>query len=350
MDPLLFAQTFPFSERAKQKIKESNLNLGNVGDNIVRRAALMVSRAHSQKQYALESTNPSKEQLETETFAFPIAKIFASLLKAPNMPERFSSLIKKNTFSALMDSKSTKELCLELADDFALKYELSQDKEFFVVLTVLDYLQIRFTDDEMKLVNKAVEGGKVYLNLNDFARFLSEKAYVKVFDSLPIPKDAIPEKFVLLARSIDSQLTVIGKKEFDLKIEGKMDPNLFPPCMKLLYADQLAGKKLSYTARLSLASFLFQLGMTKTEMMALLAKSPDFKQHIAQYHVERIFEKQLSAPGCKKIAEYGLRMKECDKECRSVHPLKYYMRMLRVRNRTKNEQASTQEKQKQSAK
>jgi len=336
MEPLLFAQTFPYSEKAKQKIKESNLSIDNIGDNIIRRAALMVSRAHSGKPYSLESTNPSKEQLEVETFAFPIAKIFASLMKAPNMTHLLSAQVKKNTFSALMASKAPKELCLELADDFNLKYSFSDDKDYFVVLTVLEYLQIRFTDDEMKLVNKSVEGGKVFLNLNDFARFLSEKAYVKVFDSLPIPKESIPQKFVALARSIDSQLTVIDKKEFDLKIEGKMDPNLFPPCMKLLYADQLAGKKLSYTARLSLASFLFQLGMQKTEMMAMLAKSPDFKQHIAQYHLERIFERQLSAPGCKKLAEYGLRVKECDRECKSVHPIKYYMRMLRLRNRSKN--------------
>jgi DNA primase large subunit len=336
MEALVFAQLFPFSEKAKRVLKDMDVSVGDVPDGVVRRAALMVSRANSNKEYSLETNNPSKQELETEVMAFPVAKMFVSLMRAPNMAEKFSSLAKKNTFNYLVGSENPKELCLELAEDLALPFFLSEEKGFFVEVPLMEFLKIYFTDPQTKLVNKPLENGKVFLSQNEFAHFLSQKAYAKIFDSLPIPKDAIPLKFHSLAKSIDSQLVTIERKDFNLKIEGKMDPDLFPPCMKQLYADQLAGKKLSYPGRVSLASFLQQLGMTKPEMLALFAKSPDYKKHITDYHVNRIYDKKLSAPGCKKMAEQGLKVPECQKACTSNHPLKYYMRQLRARNRMKN--------------
>jgi DNA primase large subunit len=236
----------------------------------------------------------------------------------------------------LVEDNDSKNLCLQLADDFGVKYFLSEEKSFFVEIPLDEYLKIYFIDEETKLINKPLLKGKVFLNLNDFARFLAEKAYAKVFDSLPINKDSVPKDFLSFARSIDSQLVSIEKKNFDLKLTGRIDPNLFPPCMRGLYADQLSGKKLHYMARLALASFLYQLGMSKTELLSLFAKSPDYKKNIAEYHINRVFEKALSAPGCKKLQEYGLRVKECEKECTFKHPVQYYLSKLRVQNRVKN--------------
>jgi len=336
MEALIFAQLFPFSERAKQALKDMDVSVTDVSDGVIRRAALMVSRANAGKEYFLETKNPSQAELETEVMAFPVAKMFVSLMRAANIAEKFSALAKKNTFNYLVSSQNPKELCLELAEDFAIPFTLSEEKQFFVEIPLMEFLKIHFLDTQTKLVNKPLEGGKVFLSQNEFAHFLSQKTYAKIFDSLPIPKDAIPLKFHTLAKSIDAQLVTIERKDFDLKIEGKMDPNLFPPCMKQLYTDQLAGKKLSYPGRVALASFLLQLGMTKPEMSALFAKSPDYKKHIADYHIDRIFEKKLSAPGCKKMAEQGLKVAECQKACTSNHPLKYYMRELRIKNRMKN--------------
>ncbi len=197
-------------------------------------------------------------------------------------------------------------------------------------------MNIYFVDNETKLINKSVDGGRVFLGVNDFARFLSEKTYKKIYDSLPIPKEAIPKKYQALARSIDSQLIKIEKKNFDLRLTGKVNPDFFPPCMKTIYAQQLAGEGLSYYARLSLGAFLYQAGMSKVDLLSLFSKSPDFKKHIAEYHINRIFEKELSAPGCRKIKDYGLRVKECDKECTNKHPMQYYLQKLRQNNRFKN--------------
>ena len=336
MEMLVFAQKFPFSKSARDYLKELNIGTEKLPESAVKKAALIVSRAFAKTPYSLDQQNPSKEQLETELVAFPIAKMFVSLMKTHSMRENFSMFVFKSTFNYLVESKNPKDLCITLADDFGVKYSLSFEKEFFVSVPLLEYLNIYFIDAEAKLLNKSVVNGTVFLNLNDFARFLAEKSYAKVFDSLPIDPKQIPKEIHSLARSIDSQLMVMEKKTFDLKLAGKIDPNLFPPCMKILYEEQLAGKKLSYMARLSLASFLYQLGMLKSEMLSLLSKSPDYKKEIAEYHVDRIFDKQLSAPGCKKLDEYGLKVAACRKECTYKHPVQYYIAKLRVKNRMAN--------------
>lgn len=339
MDHLLFAQKFPFSERARDILKDLNISVDDVSESAIKKAALLVSRAFSSSEYTFDSQNPSREALTLEVTAFPLAKMFVSVMKTQNMIEKFSMFVFKNTFTNLIESDSTFDLCIELADDFKLKYEVLEEKGF-VEVSLLDYLQIFFVDNESKVVNKQVHNGKVILNSNDFARFLAEKAYAKVFSSLPIAEKNIPKNIINLSRSIDSQLVVMEKKSFDLKLVGKIEPNFFPPCMLAMYTDQLGGKKLSYSARLALASFLYQLGMSKTEMVSLFSKSPDFKKSIAEYHIARIFEKEISAPGCKKLAENGLKVAECGKVCKYSHPMQYYLAKLRINNRIKNSSAN----------
>jgi DNA primase large subunit len=332
----LFYEKFPFTEKAKQRLKEIGITPEDVPEVAIKKAALLLSRANSNKSYDLDVSNLTDDMVENELMAFPIAKMFISLMRTSNIKEKFSNLMRKKTFNEIVDDKESKDLCLTLADDFKIKYELSDDAGFFVTVPLLEYLDIYFVDNETKLINKSVEGGKVFLGMNDFARFLSEKTYKKIFDSLPIDKKLIPKKYQILARSIDSQLVKIEKKNFDLRLTGKVNPNFFPPCMKTIYDQQLAGEGLSYYARLSLGAFLYQVGMTKADMLTLFSKSPDFKKHIAQYHIDRIYEKELSAPGCRKMKDYRLRVKECDKECTHKHPMQYYLRKIRQNNRLKN--------------
>ena len=340
---LVFAQKFPFTEKAKMQLKDSTISIESIPEVIVRKAALMISRANSKQEYSLEAINPTKEMLENELMAFPTAKLILSAMRTTRMIEKFCEMIRKKAFHEIIDSKRPRELAMELADDFKIKYELTSNNEEFVIM-LLDYMDIFFVDEETKLVNKRVENGKVFLGLNDFARLLAEKAYKKVLDSLPIKKESVPKDLVKIAKSIDSQLVHIEHKRFDAKLSGKLNPNFFPPSMQTLYQNQLAGKKLGYYERLVLAAFLYQVGMRKQEMITLFSKSPDFKAHIAQYHINRVFEKELSAPGYKKISEYGIIVSKEEKAFK--HPVQYYVSKMRASNRMKNAAKEKEEREK----
>jgi len=334
MDKLVFAQNFPFSERARSFLKETGISLDGVPESAIKRAALMISKAYKNEQYVVDVRNPSKEFLATDVVAFPVAKMFVSLMQAPLIIQKFCAMTQKNTFSYLINSQSARDVCMELADDFGLKYAPLDGKDFAAEVPLLSYMEIYFIDEDTKLINTPMEKGKVFLNSNDFARFLSEKAYKKVFDSLPIKKDTIPRSFHALAKSIDSQLIEIEKKNFDLRldVQGIIDPNLFPPSMRSLYEAQLAGKKLSYYERLAIGAFLSQLGMDKSKLLDFFSKSPDFQKGIAEYHINRIISKKLSSPGYKKLEEYGVVVSKEEKG-RYKHPLQYYRAQLRSKRR-----------------
>jgi len=335
IEQLAFAQKFPFTEKAKNVLKGSDIDISKIPEPIMRKAALMISRANSRHAYLFDALNATEEMLQNEIMAFPTAKLLISSMRTTNVIGKFCDMIRKKTFNEIVNNDDAKDYALNLADDFGLNVDLGEDfSSGSFEVSLLDYLEINFVDDETKLVNKRVEKGKVFLNLNDFARFLSEKAYKKIFDSLPIEKESVPKEIVKIARSIDSQLVKMEHKRFDARLAGKVNPNFFPPSMQVLYENQLAGKKLSYYERLVLVAFLYQIGMKKPELLVLFSKSPDFKKHIAEYHINRVFEKELSAPGYKKISEYGIIVSKEEKAFR--HPVQYYIRELRASNRMKN--------------
>ena len=332
MESLIFAQKFPFTDVAKKVVKDVDIDLNKLPEKAIVKAGELIRKADLNESF-VKDFNPYEEDIKFGLIAYPIAKLIISSMKKPNIVEKFSELIRKKTFEELVDKNF--ELSFELADELEIKYDVI-DKNF-VSVNLLDYMTIYFVDPETKLINKRVKEGIVILNKNDFARFLAELAYAKVFDSLPIKNDQIPKELVKISRSIDSQLSNIQQKRFDAKISGKMDPNLFPPSMKLLYDRGLGGEKLTYYERLAIGGFLQQVGMAKAEMMVFFSKSPDYKKHIVQYHVDRIYETELSAPGYVKMDEFGIYVDQSEKKYK--HPLVYYNSKLVIKNRKKNKEA-----------
>lgn len=332
MNGLFFAQKFPYTEKSKNILKEINIDFDEISEQAMKRAALLILKANSNKEYEVDLSSNSRELLKNEIVAFPIAKLLISTMQIPNLFEKFSLIIAKKTFTYLVEDDDAKEICLELADDFKLKYDLSDIE--FISIDLIDYLNNYFIFSESKLINKKIIGGKVYLNVNDFARFLSEKAYKKVFDSLPISKENIPKKFLKLSKNIEGQLSNIQQKHFDEKIIGKVTPNYFPPSIKRIYENGLAGQKINHYERLTIGGFLRQVGMTPEQIIQFFSKAPNYKKQLTEYHVKRIFESELSAPGYAKMNEYGIIIEQEEKKFK--HPLQYYKSKMKINNKLKN--------------
>ncbi len=341
MDGIFFAQNFPFSQNAKNHLKKLEIQTDAISPTAVKRAELFIEKAFFSDKDLAYLKSPYLEDQENNIVAFPVAKMIVSAMTTPNIIHKFANYFRTRTFSILQNSIDTRrDEAIALADDFGIHYSLSNDANFFEV-PLLEYLGIHFMDDSSRLINRPLENGKVSLGADAFARFVSELAYSKIFDSLPISKESIPKQLLISAKQLDSKLVVIEKREFDVKISGKIDPELFPPCLANAYANQLAGKKLSYMERLTLGGFLHKLGMSKADLLVVFSKSPDYDRRIAEYHIDRIIEKDLDAPGFKKIHdEYGMKTSDCEKlEGNFRHPIQYYLAKFRVKNRMKNSAA-----------
>ncbi len=323
---LQFAQRFPFSSKAKQIVKESGFSLGNIPEEVVNRAKVMLNNAALRKDFILDEISRNSDLMLNEVNAFPLAKIFLSIINNENLNTNFCKMFSSACFHYLEKDEKNAFL-FELIDDLKIKYELSPNTFSFAVVPLIEFLSVSFEEEFMKLVNQRVEKGRVYLNRNDFIRFVSQKVFFLIFSSLPLPVTGIPKKLKDTAKQLSSEL-VYRRKKFEFQKTGVINPNLFPPCIANLYSNLLEGKKLSYLARYDLASFLSAIGMNEEKLMELFKNSPDYKEYLARYHIKRILKQNYAPASCAKLKEHEVCSKtpECE---RFKHPITYYYTKLK---------------------
>ena len=323
-----FAQRYPFSLQAKHFLKNNNLSLENIPEEIIARAEAMVSSAAKGKEYALVIN--SSELLLQEIMAFPISKILVSLQKDSFLNEKFAWMLSKNFLEYLDLEKNKKQAALELAEQLGIKFDFL-GKEFFVSLALKEFLGIEFKAPALKLVNQAVSQGKIFLSEQAFYRFLSEIVFIKALDSLPVPTDGLPQLLKNSGQRLQQQLSARAKKEFEFKFSGKLNPNLFPSCMQSMYNDLLEGKNLPHMARFYISTFLHTIGLPQEQIINMFRKTPNFSEKMTRYQIRRIAGQKLAVASCSKIKEHSL----CpDAGCGTKHPLIFYRKQLRPRRQT----------------
>ena len=166
---LEFAQRYPFSTNAKMVVQQSQFDLKELPEQIVNRAALLISTAWKKKEYRFSVQDV--ELLENEILAFPVAKIIISFLDDQVLYERFSQTIADSAFHSLEQDKQKSQVALQLAKDLGLQFTLTEKKGYFVSMPVLDFLQAKFSIPNLKLVNQSVDKGILYLTESDLVDY-----------------------------------------------------------------------------------------------------------------------------------------------------------------------------------
>jgi DNA primase large subunit len=305
-------------------VAEENPSLDELPREVLERAELMAEHAFSGKKYVFELH--SSDLLLQEILAFPVAKIILSFAGEPLLYRKFSEMAADSAFEFILRSKDRSRAAVELANDFSLKFDFSEKQGFFVSLPLNGFLSVKPRDDSLKLVNQLVVQGRVFLDLNGFCRFLREKVFEAVFGSLPVPVKGLPRQLELLGKRLKAASKKREQAFFREAFSGKVSPDAFPPCISQLYSTLASGQKLPHMANFSLAAFLNSIGMPKPQILALFKKSPNFKERIASYQLDRIVKQNYAPPSCEKMKEYGL----CQNvDCRVKHPLGYYRRHSR---------------------
>ncbi|MBN2067619.1 MAG: hypothetical protein JW744_04080 [Candidatus Diapherotrites archaeon] len=324
MQQLLFAQHFPFTNTARKIVEEQNLSLDDLPSPVVERAALMVEHAASGNDYNLVLRN--SDLLMQELLAFPVAKILISFLRDDAMYRKFSSMFADAALHYLNTSEDSKEAMVELASDLKLAFNFADEAGSIVSISIFDFLTVKSFDPMLKLVNQSVSKGSVFLDLNGFARFLRALAFEKIRASLPVPTGQLPKSLQKAALRFRQNFGEKQAKRIEFTFKGNARPDAFPGCMAFLYSELLQGKRLPHMARFYLASFLNRVGMPKEQIMLAFKKSPDFKEKIASYQIDKIVKQNYTPASCDKVRAAGY----CpNSDCNVRNPLSYYRRQLK---------------------
>ncbi|MBU2099680.1 hypothetical protein KKG83_01030 [Candidatus Micrarchaeota archaeon] len=327
---LVFAQRFPFSNKAKELIKKEKFLLEDVSPEVMQRAELMVLNAFKRKTYFLHELSSSPELMLNEIYAFPVCKILLSEINSVELNRKFSLMLSSSAFKFLEKEKNNEKL-LELFDDFAIKYFFPEKKDFLLSINLMDFLSLPFFKD-LKLVNQNISKGKVLLSRNDGIRFISALVYNKIFFSLPLPAKSFPKKFKETAKKLKAEFFSLKKTLPEFKFSSTLKPDLFPPCMSFLYEKLSSGSKLTHIANFDLACFLINSRLSKEDFLKLYSRASNYKEKLAEYHFKNIkgieAKPKYSSPSCNKVIEHGLCMQ--NDSCEGIKsPLGYYIRNLK---------------------
>jgi DNA primase large subunit len=319
LNELKFAQKYPFSAKAKRIVEIDGTSIDSLPNQVIDSAGMLVKASVlNQKYLTPEEIHLSKDLLKNEVMAFPVAKMIVSKMNSFTALNDFSEFIALNAFNSLQKEK--RKTIIDLAMELKLKFYPIFSDEFFASMKVLDYLGNDFSQKEMKLVNKRVEDGKVFLTKNDFLRVLTESIKSNLRNSLPLKMDSVPKKILSKAKELNTNL----EKEYSQRIIhtsfGPIKPEFFPPCMKELHTSLLNGKNIPHMGRFAVAVFLLRIGMQKEQAINLFSKTPNFNEKITKYQVKRLAENDIAPPGCEKMREYDL----CLENCSVKNPIQYY--------------------------
>ena len=282
--------------------------------------------------------NPA--QADMELSSYPFARILVSCIGDNYLIRRYALAEAKAAHERLSEDTSL-DIIYEMSEEFGIQLDFSPYAQNQVLVAFYDYL--RFTtnirDKRWRLVNRSLERGKVKLSKTEFVRVLQEAMYERIKQDLPlkVPKEickTIRDYTDDIKRELEETRKKLGDVEFESLVK---DPDSFPPCIKAILGNLKAGVNVTHGARFAVTAFLLNIGLTEDEVIAIYKNSPDFDEERTRYQVEHIAGDKsgvpYTAPSCATMRTYG-NCTGSDDICEKVtHPLTYYKRKLKDKDK-----------------
>lgn len=324
---------YPFLEEASKYV-------GRLGFDIrdLEMMSPVLDRAEDRLKSALLGIRKEKSEIlieEVEIFSFPVAVIMAVATENQIVKRRFADYEAKRIVEYLKEEGSGK--IIEIARRFGWRIKfLEEKKNYGFVLHFVDYLKnaINFNESKWKLVNRTLVKGNVLLTKSDVVRLIEEEVRRYIENKLNMDLDMkLPETLV---KRIDELRELISKEKAKFKLEefpSEIINEAFPPCIKRLYDNVLAGRRVSHMGRFTLTAFLLNVGFKPEEVIKLFSSASDFNERLTRYQVEHIAGSRGSrtkyiSPKCSTLKTHRLCIDEGRICGRVKHPLTYYRRMV----------------------
>ena len=324
---------YPFLADAGRYLRDQGFTLEQFGTDpdlrgVVDRAFERIRVAADGGIYKsdLDAGRASNEAaLPMEVFSFLLAIVLLKLSGAPTLIRRFSlaearraeRYLERDLANASDPTK--KELAVRLISDlFSVRAE---NLGGFFVISASDYLRhaAHFHEREWKLVNRRVEGGRVFLDPHETVRLIRKEL------GLYINSKILDAKAPAMAAGFEDpvgRLVSLSRRfagpSSDVAYESAGEvPH--PPCIKHAMDSLESGDNLPHSGRFMLATFLLSKGLSVEQVAPLFKNAPDYNERITLYQLNHLAGTsgsgtQYTCPSCSKLRTQGLcfATPECD--------------------------------------
>ncbi|MFO7991260.1 MAG: DNA primase large subunit PriL [Thermoplasmata archaeon] len=343
---------YPFLEEAREyiKIKGPSLEeiIGDSGWGMVRNRGKNRVLETIVEGRVLDPRVSDEVEKEVELFSYPIARILVSCVADNYLVRRYSLGESERMTKNMLDEPGEKVIALGKE----LGTTVIRDSDEFL-MSFIDYLEYtkNLKASEWKLVNQDLREGYVVLPKKRLVRVFKEKIMEDMIEELPRPvTDALINEFKPQVEEIKKVLEE-KRADFESVDLGRVETDLFPPCIKKMLALQKEGVNLSHEARFALTAFLHKVGLSEKQIIAVFSESPDFDVDLAQYQIEHIIGDisgtEYTPPGCGLMKTNGI-CYDPDRLCEQdwmTHPLTYYS--VKKKDKRKNPEKYEEDEEKQ---
>jgi DNA primase large subunit len=342
---------YPFTIEAAEFVKQWDINIGDFSGPY----STVLDRAEERVKEALiegEVSWSDRPEYEVEILSHPTSVLLVSAINDPYLKRRYALSEARRAYLLLNDEDDDEKIINITNNSFkwnVRKIDSKYDLKYFdFTISFIDYLKHapKFHAEEWKLVNRTMHGGNVFLNKKVLIRLMEEEVREHIEERIDSsPRLDLPEIFNERMDRIGSLLSKFKEKFISQEEILGVVPEVFPPCIRILYSALLAKHHLSHMGRFTVTSFLLNIGMQPEELIKLYLSLSDFNERLTRYQVMHIAGEKGSKikytpPTCNTLRTHGLCIGK-DEICNSVnHPLAYYRKMLprlRSKEEVKNE-------------
>lgn len=294
--------------------------------------------------YALVSEQQRNEEIAI--LSFPIAVMMVSTTKDPFFKRRYALAEAKRAYNLL--KQENKDKIMQIANTFNWKIKPAKSTTADFTLHFADFLRntTGFHETKWKLVNRTMLSGEVLLTRDETVRLLAEEVRRHVEKKLDTSIGLEPPQCIADCVERLQQLFLSRKGKMRLEeMPKEIVLDAFPPCIRELRNNALAGRHISHVGRFALTSFLINSGMTVENVIDCFRSSSDFNERMTRYQAEHIAGRRGSRtkyipPKCDTLRTHGVCL-GMDEICRRIrHPLAYYKRKLRIMKTTTETQTA----------
>ncbi|MCX8204278.1 MAG: DNA primase large subunit PriL [Candidatus Nezhaarchaeota archaeon] len=337
---------YPFTPEAQDFVKERGLTVDQLNEpeygSILRRAVDRI------KEALISGVVSAKlSEVEVEVLSYPAAVMLATLSSDKLLQNKYAEGEAKRAYFLLKAEHGDKlayiaSRCFNWRVKKVFVTMGSRSYDFLIAWD--DYLSVSMSFKSMhwKLVNRTLSAGLIYLQKHELSRLLSEALRQRLLRRM-LTTAAISLQLTDRVGEALKEILEIGKLRAPRVTTSLEEPlsgseESYPPCIKSLISDALAGKSLPHTARFTLASFLISLGKSVDEVVDIFRNLPDFDEKRTLYHVRHIAgeagsKTRYSPPSCESLRTFNL-CSSPDDICGHIkHPLAYLrLRALKQRS------------------
>ncbi|HEU5462288.1 MAG TPA: hypothetical protein VFU79_08470 [Nitrososphaeraceae archaeon] len=304
---------YPFLEEAGTYVRESHFDLDDFNRSeflhIIERASKRIEFPLIQGKVFMDL-----EKYDIELLTFLVALIMMKYIYEDSAIKKFSLFeamrVEKFLISDLLKEKDLRKKNLLISrifrELFQLDVNLDTKKNNLFTMNISNYLHraTQFNETEWKLINRAVDNGFVYLDVDETVRLIRYEIYKLMYNKIKnMNITKIPEQIRFHATLIKNKLIPA--------IKYTKNTSDLPPCIKKALELLNKNENLPHSARFMLATYMLSLGKSIDEVVSLFQNAPDFNEKITRYQVEHLAGKKgsqtkYSVPACSKLVNENL--------------------------------------------